>query len=134
MKKIMERITSLLLILTLSIGFAAVGFALDSNMETYAATATSKIKTPVIKSASSGNSDSGSYIKITWTKRSTASKYYIYRAEKKNGKYQKIGSTTKTYYKDRDIKYEKNYYYKVKAIAKKSKYNSNLSKYKKGNS
>ena len=54
--------------------------------------------------------------KLSWDKVSKASKYYIYRATKENGDYEKIGSTTSTSYTDKTAKKGKTYYYKVKAI------------------
>lgn len=65
---------------------------------------------------------SGSYnkkkIKITWAKVKGAGSYYIY---KKNsaGKYVKVGETKKLYYTDSNIKKDKSYSYRVKAVYQK---------------
>ncbi len=66
-----------------------------------------------------------------WSKVSGADKYYVYRKTGSNGKYTKIGSTTKTYYTDKTAKSGKKYYYIVKAIneAGSSSSSSSLTKY-----
>ncbi len=60
-------------------------------------------------------------LKLTWSSVERAKKYKIYRSNKKDGKYKKIGivSADKLKFSDRDFKGErKTYYYKVKAICK----------------
>lgn len=54
-------------------------------------------------------------IKISWSKVSGATKYYVYRATSKNGSYSKLGSTTKNYFSDKKTDLGKTYYYKIKA-------------------
>jgi fibronectin type 3 domain-containing protein len=56
--------------------------------------------------------------KITWNKNLTVKKYKIYRATKKNGKYQLIGTSSKQSYIDRNTSTKKTYYYKVAASNK----------------
>lgn len=68
----------------------------------------SKPKLSKIENTSSG-------VKITWGKVSGADKYAVYR-KTSNGKYTKIGTTTKTYYTDKKASSGKKYYYLVKAI------------------
>jgi peptidoglycan/xylan/chitin deacetylase (PgdA/CDA1 family) len=53
-------------------------------------------------------------IKLTWKKVKKADIYYVYRKNKK-GKYEKIGSTTKLTYSDKNVK--KNTYYSYKVVA-----------------
>lgn len=53
-------------------------------------------------------------IKITWTKASGASGYYIYR-KTAGGSYKKIGSTTKNYYVDNKAVFGRAYTYTVRA-------------------
>ena len=56
--------------------------------------------------------------KLTWTKIKGAKKYNVYRATKKDGTYQYIGTTTKTSYINKNAKKGKTYWYKVKAVHK----------------
>jgi len=62
--------------------------------------------------------------KLSWSKISGATKYYIYRSTSKDGEYEKIASTTSTSYTDKTAKSGKTYYYKVMAIHKSSSANS----------
>lgn len=79
-----------------------------------------------------------STISIKWTKAKDTNGYYIYRKDKKDGKYVKIAKvkSSKTTYKDTKLKKNKTYYYKVKAYKKgysNSKYTNVLTvKTKKG--
>ncbi|MGN1123695.1 MAG: hypothetical protein ACI4RR_05070 [Eubacterium sp.] len=56
-------------------------------------------------------------VNLAWTKASGASGYYVYRSTKKDSGYKLIatvkGNTGK--YKDKTVKFKKNYYYKIKA-------------------
>ena len=54
-------------------------------------------------------------ITLNWNKVKNASGYEIYRATSKNGKYKKIVTTSKTSYKDKNLKAGTTYYYKVRA-------------------
>lgn len=54
---------------------------------------------------------------------SGATKYWVYRAEQ-GGKYRRVKITTKTYYVDKTVKYNKKYSYKVKAVGKNGKTSS----------
>lgn len=56
--------------------------------------------------------------KVSFEKVNGAKGYTVYMATSKNGKYTKIGSTTKTYLKKTGLKKNKNYYFKVKAYSK----------------
>lgn len=60
---------------------------------------------------------------LKWTDSDEAVRYDVYRATSKKGNYKKIGSTTTGSYTDTKAAVG-TYYYKVKAIASKSKYNS----------
>lgn len=76
----------------------------------------------------SGIANSKSSVTIKWSNISQAKRYYVYRAERNNGDYKFIASTTKREYKDSNLKSRKTYYYKVLATT-----NDNiteLSKYK----
>ncbi|MBR4020755.1 MAG: hypothetical protein IKI99_05525 [Firmicutes bacterium] len=88
-----------------------------------------KLKAPRICSVKYSKKRSG--VMVEWTYNSSAKKYVLYRATKKDGTYKKILTTTKTYYTDKKAKKDKTYYYKVKAVYKTgSKMNSNYSKIK----
>lgn len=54
--------------------------------------------------------------KLFWPKTTSTSKYKVYRATSKNGKYKLIKTTTAKSYKDTTAKYGTKYYYKVKAV------------------
>ena len=70
--------------------------------------------------------DSGKPV-LTWEKVDGAKKYTVYRATSENGKYSKLGTTTKLSYTDKKAKIGNTYYYKVIANASKSKCNSEYS-------
>ena len=70
------------------------------------------LKNPTIKSVA--NDTSG--VKITWSKASGASKYYVYRKTSKSGKWSYIGSTKTTSYTDKKASNGKKYYYAVKSM------------------
>ena len=70
------------------------------------------LKNPTIKSVT--NDTSG--VKITWSKASGASKYYVYRKTSKSGKWSYIGSTKTTSYTDKKASNGKKYYYAVKSM------------------
>lgn len=72
-----------------------------------------KLAQPEVKS---GNTASSGKVKLQWENVDNASKYYIYRATSKDGKFEKIGSTKSVSYSDGDGKLSKTYYYKVKAV------------------
>jgi len=65
-------------------------------------------------------------IRITWKKAKNAKKYQVYRATKKNGKYKKITTVTRTSYTNSNLKKGTKYYYKVRAIngSKKGSYST----------
>ena len=79
----------------------------------------------------SNEKDTGK-IKLSWTTTPLDSKYQIYRAVKKDGKYtriatvEKVKTTKKATYIDKKAKAGKTYYYKVRTIAgeKKSAYST----------
>ncbi len=54
--------------------------------------------------------------KIKWKKATNAKAYAVYRATSKSGKYEKIGTTSNTYYTDKTSVAGKKYYYKVKSV------------------
>lgn len=69
------------------------------------------LKNPTIKSVA--NSYNGP--KITWSKASGASKYYIYRKTKSTS-WKYLASTTSTSYVDKSAKSDTKYYYAVKSV------------------
>jgi len=70
-----------------------------------------KLKAPTIKKAKAGKKKvSVSYVKVKGAK-----KYLIYRSAKKNSRYKKVATTSKTKYIDKKVKKGKKYYYKVKS-------------------
>lgn len=59
-------------------------------------------------------------IKVTWSKNTSASGYYLYRRQYKNGKWsdwKKLGSTRKTAYTDKKAKKKVNYQYTVRGVS-----------------
>ena len=69
--------------------------------------------------------------KVSWKPVEGATKYYVYRATSKSGKYTKVATVTDaTSYTDKKAKKGKTYYYKVKAIAANSAANSAYSSVK----
>ena len=57
--------------------------------------------------------------KLTWKKSKGAKGYYVYRANKKSGKYKKIATVKKTNYTNKNLELGKYYYYKVIAYGSK---------------
>lgn len=88
----------------------------DSKLE--GAYATSKPASVVfnkdLKISSIKNSKKGQ-VAIKYNKVKDAKQYVIYRADKKNGEFKKIGTSKKTSYTDKNVKKGKTYYYKVVA-------------------
>lgn len=120
-----KKLLSLLLITALCFGvvLSAPVYVPDSVAEAASYTLTK----PTIKAVK--NVDD-SYLKITWNDTKDAEKYYVYRATSKDGKYKKIATTTKTFYKDKKVKNNKRYYYKIRGINDDER--SKLSGYKSG--
>lgn len=67
-----------------------------------------------LKISSIKNSKKGQ-VAIKYNKVKDAKQYVIYRADKKNGTFKKIGTSKKTSYTDKKVKKGKTYYYKVVA-------------------
>ena len=65
--------------------------------------------------------------KVTWKKVDGATKYTVYRATKKNGKYSKVGTAKGGSYTDKTVKKGKKYFYKVVANGSKKLFNSKKS-------
>ncbi len=85
-----------------------------------------KLTKPVIKVKTKNRK-----VTIFWNHINSTRKYEIYRSTKKNGKYKKIKTVRAIQYTDKKVKRNKTYYYKVRAIASDSQYNSDFSKVKK---
>lgn len=56
------------------------------------------------------------YLKVSWSKSKTATKYAVYRSTSKTGTYKKLTTTKYRYYNDKTVKNKKTYYYKVRAL------------------
>ncbi len=54
-------------------------------------------------------------LKVIWNAVDRASLYEIWRCEERDGKYKKVATTTDTYYIDKNIETQKEYFYKVRA-------------------
>lgn len=89
-----------------------------TSMESKFAYATSKPASVVfnkdLKISSIKNSKKGQ-VAIKYNKVKDAKQYVIYRADKKNGEFKKIGTSKKASYTDKKVKKGKTYYYKVVA-------------------
>lgn len=81
-----------------------------------AAVSTISVKAPSLKKVKAGKKSAT----VSYKKVKGASKYLIYRSEKKKGAYELVGVSTKTSYKDSGLTAKKTYYYKVKAVAENS--------------
>ena len=57
-------------------------------------------------------------VTLGWKKVTGAKKYQVYRATKKNGKFKKVATVSKTSYVNKKLKKNKKYFYKVRAYAK----------------
>lgn len=79
---------------------------------------TVKLGRPDVKAS---NLASSGKVKLSWKKIKGASKYKVYRASSKNGKYYLQKSLTKNSYIDNSAKEGKTYYYKIKALKGKEK-------------
>ena len=66
-------------------------------------------------------------ILLTWAKVPGATKYEIHRSTSESGTFKKLTTTTKLTYTDTKAEIGTQYFYKVKAIASKSTYNSQFS-------
>lgn len=65
-------------------------------------------------------------IRLSWSSSSGANSYEIYRSDKENGTYSKVGTASYTSYTDTKVSYNMTYYYKVVAVNGKNK--SSMSK------
>ena len=65
--------------------------------------------------------------KVTWKKVDGATKYTVYRATSKNGKYKQVGTAKGGSYTDKTVKKGKKYFYKVVANGSEKLYNSKKS-------
>ena len=80
-----------------------------------ATAATKRLAKPTLKVTLSSNKPY-----LSWKKVSGATKYVIYRATTKNGKYAKLTTVTGTKYRNATAKKGKTYYYKVYAVCSRS--------------
>ena len=100
----------------------AIG-AVSKSAESSYVKLTGKCATPELFAE---NADSGKpYLK--WYKVTGAKKYTVYRATSENGKYKKLGTTTKIEYIDTEAASGTVYFYKIVANASSSKYSSSYS-------
>jgi hypothetical protein len=98
--------------------------ALES-LKTFKYVKTGKKKIGTVKNVTISKSSSNVVLK--WNKVSSAKYYYIYRATKSNGVYQRVGITTKKTYTDKNIKGGKTYFYRVRAVGSDKITNGNMS-------
>lgn len=54
-------------------------------------------------------------LKVEWEEKQGAAYYKVYRSKKKNSGYKQVALTTKLYYRDKKLKKDTTYYYKVQA-------------------
>lgn len=94
-----------------------------STKDTYAAT--KKLATPKISTVKNIDSE---MVEIKWSKVKNVRNYYVYRSSTSNGKYTYIGASSTTKYQDKNVKFNKTYYYKIKAVNSGKYKASNLSK------
>ena len=81
----------------------------SSFSKAYSAVALAKPKITSILSKAGGK------LRINWGAVNGASLFEIWRCEERDGKYQKIATTTNTFYVDKKIDMQKEYFYKVRA-------------------
>ena len=74
-----------------------------------------RVGTPTGFYSSSGNGS----VTLGWNKVPGATKYQVYRATSKTGKYTRLGTTKKKYYTNTSLTKGQKYYYKVRAYKKK---------------
>jgi hypothetical protein len=123
MKKLLKKSCCIIIALSLIMSVPVYSFAdteLTSTRGVEMSAMASKISKPKI---SLKYVDDYSNIKISWKKCSGAQKYWIYRAEN-GGSYRRIKTTSKTYFTDLSVQYNKKYSYKVRAISKNGKKSS----------
>lgn len=75
-----------------------------------AATGKAKLGTPTLK-VKAGKKKAT----VSWSKVSGRTKYQVYRATKKSGKYKSVKTTSSTKYTNKKLKSKKKYYFKVRA-------------------
>lgn len=71
---------------------------------------------------------SGRNYKVKWSKSEGAKAYTVYRSAKANGGYKRIGTTSRTSFTDVGSGRKKQWYYRVKALGSKARWNSATSK------
>ena len=71
-----------------------------------------------VKIAAKAKNNKKGTVTVSYNKVTGATKYQIYRSEKKNGKYTLVGTSKKTTFADKKAKKKKTYYYKVVASGK----------------
>ena len=77
----------------------------------------------------SSNLENSGAVQISWDPVEGASKYYIYRADSKDGEYKVVANSTGTYANNTSVTAGKTYYYKVMAVHSNTAANSALSGY-----
>lgn len=122
MKKILKKACCIMLAFAVILTVPMAGFASTGNPNSQAITMeamASKLKKPIITVEAVSNN----YLKVSWKKCSGASKYSVYR-KVAGGKYKRVITTSKLYYKDYKVRYNVKYHYKVKAVGKNGKTSS----------
>ncbi len=97
--------------------YFVVAFAENGTAQSYGIAKNCSVTFEKVAKIKSAKAAKGK-VTITITKTAGASKYVIYRSEKKDKGYQQIGTTKKTSYTDKKVKKGKTYYYKIVATGK----------------
>ena len=108
-----NRIASRLVIFALML-FTAVSFSMPETADALAKKP-AKVKNVRVTQVTY------STVTLRWSKTKRAKKYIVYRADKKNGKYKKVGTVKKTKFKDKRLTTGKVCWYKVRAVNGKRK-------------
>lgn len=93
-------------------------YSKDTNLNSYYSSAkyvTCDCARPVVKATLKNGKP-----KLSWKKVTGAKSYVVYRATTKKGTYKKVATTKNLYYVNKTAKKNKTYYYKVKAVCKKT--------------
>ncbi len=95
-------------------GSATITASVDNKIKDTCRVKVAQLAKPVLKVKSTGYKS----IKATWSKVSLASKYQVYRATSKNGKYSRFKTTASISFTNNNLKTGKTYYYKVRSYVK----------------
>ena len=71
-----------------------------------------------VKIAAKAKNNKKGTVTVSYNKVTGATKYQIYRSEKKNGKYTLVGTSKKTTFADKKAKKKKTYYVRIRTYKK----------------